>query len=171
MKGLSKDDPEFRHLQSRQQAMKILVNAMSYGIFIELNPEDQKSEIIVYGQNQYASKNNYYEKHGAFFNPLIGVIITSCARLLLAMTEAKLHSLGANHAYMDTDSIFVPPAHAETIIEYVKPLNPYNVAVPLLKAEEEDVYFYGVSSKRLSSIGTRIIPMTLWIISYMALDI
>ena len=48
MKSINKEDPEYQQLKSRAQAIKILVNAMSYGIFIELNPEDKKSDIQVY---------------------------------------------------------------------------------------------------------------------------
>jgi hypothetical protein len=40
-----KNDPEFQHPSSRAQAIKILVNTLSYGAFIELNPEDKKNFI------------------------------------------------------------------------------------------------------------------------------
>jgi len=148
IKSLSTDSPEWMHLHSRQQAMKILVNAMSYGIFIELNPDEKKSEVEVYGLDQFSTKKNHHERPGVFFHPLLGVMITSGARLFLAMAETKLLSIGVNHVYMDTDSIFVPPEHAEAIIDHFKPLNPYTVTIPLLKAEKEDVWFYGISSKR-----------------------
>lgn len=49
---------------------------------------------------------------------------------------------------MDTDSIFVPPEYAQAIIDYVQPLNPYSLDIPLLKAEKVDMWFYGISSKR-----------------------
>ena len=49
---------------------------------------------------------------------------------------------------MDTDSVFVPPEHAQDIIDYFQPLNPYTFDIPLLKAEKEDMRFYGISSKR-----------------------
>ena len=73
---------------------------------------------------------------------------SSASRLFLAMAEAKVRELGGQHAYMDTDSIFVPPEHAKEIIEYFQPLNPYSLDIGLLKAEKEDVWFYGISSKR-----------------------
>ncbi|WP_250867138.1 hypothetical protein [Methanococcoides seepicolus] len=49
---------------------------------------------------------------------------------------------------MDTDSIFVPPEHAQEIIDYFQPLNPYSLDIDLLKPEKEDMWSYGISSKR-----------------------
>lgn len=56
--------------------------------------------------------------------------------------------LGGRHAYMDADSIFVPPEPAPEIIEYFQPLNPYSLDIPLLKEEKKDAWFFGFSSKR-----------------------
>ncbi|TQD27912.1 DNA polymerase [Methanolobus vulcani] len=134
--------------KSRAQAIKILVNATSYGIFIELNPEDKKSDIQVYGLDDFNTSENRFEKAGNYFHPLLAVMITAGSKLFLAMAEAKVKELGSVHAYMDTDSIFVPPEHAQEIINYFQPLNPYNLDIDLLKAEKEDMWFYGISSKR-----------------------
>ena len=148
LKTLSPDNSESSILSSREKAMKILVNAMSYGIFIELNPEDKKSEIQVYGVDEFTTKKNHYEKPGNFFHPLLAVMITAGSRLFLAMAEARLLEHGAHHVYMDTDSIFVPPEYAQDLIDFFQPLNPYGVNLQLLKVDHEDVWFYGISSKR-----------------------
>ena len=138
--------------KNRAQAIKILVNAMSYGIFIELNPEDKESDIEVYGLDNFQSSENRYEKEGKYFHPLLASMITAGSRLFLAMAEAKVKELGSVQAYMDTDSIFVTPEHAQEVVDYFNKLNPYNpdLEIPLLKKEEgkEDVWFYGISSKR-----------------------
>ena len=134
--------------KNRAQAIKILVNAMSYGIFIELNPEDRKSDIEVYGLDSFSASQNRYEKPDNFYPPLLAAMITSGSKLLLAMAEAKVKELGARHSYMDTASIFVPPEYAEEITEYFQPLNPYNLDIPLLKPEKVDYWFIGISSKR-----------------------
>jgi hypothetical protein len=134
--------------ESRQKAMKILVNSMGYGIFIELNPEVKKGEIAVYGVDEFSTKKNHYEIPGKFYHPLLAVVITAGSRLFLAMAEAKLMELGSRHAYMDTDSIFVPPKFAEGLIDYFRPLNPYSVDLKLLKIDHENVWYYGISSKR-----------------------
>jgi len=64
------------------------------------------------------------------------------------MAEARLKELGAIHAYMDTDSVFVPPEKACDLSEFFQPLNPYNPDIPLLKPEKGNLWFYGISSKR-----------------------
>jgi hypothetical protein len=137
-----------RQQESRQKAMKILVNSMGYGIFIELHPEDTKSDIQVYGVDEFRTKKSHYEKPGNFFHPILAVMITAGSRLFLAMAEARLQEHGAHHIYMDTDSIFVPPEYAQDLIDFFQPLNPYDVAIQLLKIDHEDVWFYGISSKR-----------------------
>jgi hypothetical protein len=142
------DNSDCAVLSSREQAMKILVNAMSYGIFIELNPEDKKSEIEVHGVDSFRTKKNHFEKPGKFYHPLLAVMITAGSRLFLAMAESTLAEQGARHVYMDTDSIFVPPEYAHTLIDYFEPLNPYAISLPLLKIEKKNVLFYGISSKR-----------------------
>jgi hypothetical protein len=75
-------------------------------------------------------------------------MITSGARLFLTMAEARLKELGAIHAYMDTDSVFVPPEKAQELAEFFQLLNPYNMDIPLLKPEKKDLWFYGIASKR-----------------------
>lgn len=78
-------------------------------------------------------------------------MITAGSRLFLAMAEAKLNKLGSNHAYMDTDSVFIPPERAQDIIDYFQLLNPYSLDIPLLKAET-----LGVSRSTFQGIKKRI---------------
>jgi len=148
LKKMDKNDPEYQQLSSRAQAIKILVNALSYGIFIELNPEDEETELEIYGLEDFVTTENRFEKSGKYFHPLLGAMITSGARLFLTMAEAKLTELGAIHAYMDTDSVFVPPEKAQEVVDFFQPLNPYNLDIPLLKPEKENLWFYGIASKR-----------------------
>ncbi|WP_292463474.1 hypothetical protein [Methanolobus sp.] len=151
LETLSESHLDYQPLKSRAQAIKILVNAMSYGIFIELNPEEKKSDIEVYGLDNFNSSENIYEKEGKYFHPLLGAMITSGSRLFLAMAEAKVKQLGSTHAYMDTDSIFVAPEHAQEVMDYFQKLNPYNpeLNIDFLKDDKKiDVWFYGISSKR-----------------------
>lgn len=148
LKTIPETDPSHHQLSRRAEAMKILVNAMSYGIFIELNKESDKSTFDVYGLARFTPDESFYESPGHYFHPLLGVVITAGSRLFLAMAEAKTIELGAHHAYMDTDSIFVPPEHAQTIGDFFQPLNPYSVDIPLLKQDKVDLWFYGISSKR-----------------------
>ena len=78
----------------------------------------------------------------------LNVAVISVSSLLQYLAEAKTKELCSVHAYMDTDSIFVCPEHAQEIIDYFQPLNPYNLDIPLLKPEKVDLWFYGISSKR-----------------------
>ncbi|KLK87256.1 DNA polymerase [Methanoculleus sediminis] len=150
MKGMDRNDPEHGLLESRAQAMKILVNAMSYGIFIELNPEDRKTALDVYGLGRFSTEANLFERPGLFFNPFLAVMITSASRLLLAMAEAWLQAREVPHAYMDTDSVFAPVDYANELSAFFQPLNPYGIDIPILKIEtgKVNVWFYGISSKR-----------------------
>jgi len=132
----------------KAQALKIIVNATSYGIFIQLDPEEKKEEVDVYSNENFSSSECVYEKPGEFFNPLVGVLITSGARLLLAMAELFTKNKGFNHAYMDTDSCFIPPEIAEELSSFFQKLNPYEINMPLLKIEKRNKWFYGISSKR-----------------------
>ena len=133
---------------SKAQALKIIANATTYGIFIELNPDDKKQELNVYSNESFISENSKLEKAGEFFNPIISVFITAGARLLLVMAEKFVESKGYSHAYMDTDSIFVSPEIANETSEFFQPLNPYNDKIKFLKIEKENKWFYGIASKR-----------------------
>jgi len=134
--------------KSRAQALKIIANATTYGIFIQLDPEEEKQELEVYSNEDFISEDSKWEKQGEFFNPIISVCITSGARLLLAMAEKFLESRGYSHAYMDTDSVFVPPEIANELSNFFQQLNPYNKDIPFLKIEKRNKWFYGISSKR-----------------------
>lgn len=93
------------------------------------------------------------EEPGELFSPLLGATITSGAHLLLALLDMAAAKHGAEVIHCDTDSVFVSPSKgAPEIAEAFDSLNPYSVAVPLLK-EETPVYsgtvsFFGLSSKR-----------------------
>ena len=150
LKSLVPTDPRYKILQSRAQAIKIVVNSVCYGIFLELNPEEEETPIQVHGLDTFNTSKNYYEKEGEYFNPIIGTIITSGARLMLALAEQQLKQLHTTHIYMDTDAVFVQPKASTKLIEFFKPLSPYNQDIELLKREthKQGVLFYGISSKR-----------------------
>ncbi|WP_406657355.1 hypothetical protein V7O62_02035 [Methanolobus sp. ZRKC2] len=69
---------------------------------------------------------------------------------MIAIAEKFVMDKGEVHAYMDTDSIFVPPHLAEELSHLFDSLNPYDFNKPILEIEEgmEDIWFYGISSKR-----------------------
>ena len=134
----------------RQKPIKILANASSYGIYIEMNPKELKEDIKinVYSDKQFSINKGIIEEIGTYFNPIISVMITGYARLMLAITEVLLKRTGNVHAFCDTDSMAVPKECVKDIQDFFQPLNPYNFDKPLFKEEKEDVWFYGISAKR-----------------------
>lgn len=134
----------------REHIIKIIVNAISYGIFVEIVTleESKKIPIDVYGLSHFTENKNKIEKFGFMFNPILAVSITSASRLLLAVTEILLAKHDTTHAYCDTDSMMVPPEHTREIQKFYKPLNPYSFDAEIFKLEMPNVWFYGISAKR-----------------------
>ncbi len=167
-------------LENQQLALKILANAASYGIFVELNVEGEKllQPMLCYGAsgNAIPIRQKKFEKAGAFFHPLLATFITGAARLMLAITERQATDAGLDWAFCDTDSMamakpeLMPEAEfiqkAQQVREWFTPLNPYTEKAPLLKIEDDNyslsdktllqpLYCYAISSKRyaLYNIG------------------
>jgi hypothetical protein len=162
-------------LDNQQQALKILANATSYGIFVELNIEEEKlkQKLICNGYNGTPThlEKNKFEKAGAFFHPLLATLITGAARLMLATTERLIIDAGLDWAFCDTDSMAIAKPkdmaqddfykRARSVQEWFTPLNPYSKnKSPLLKIEDynysvdhkgelQPLYCYAVSSKRI----------------------
>lgn len=163
MKLLDENSSEYSEKDGLQLALKIISNALGYGIFIELiTRKTEKALLVCRGDKRFSSVGRS-EENGKYFNPLIASTITAASRLMLAIAEAKVKELGYSHYYMDTDSIFVPPEIAEEVSDFFNPLNPYENVSQLLKIEdkfsgrEKDEktgmrmpiqYFFGISSKR-----------------------
>lgn len=147
-KVLVEEKERFKQIDaSKSKAIKILTNSTSYGIFIEMNREETEKELKVYGLENFKDRKRL-EKTGKYFNPLIAIFITSAARLVLGIAESLLLNQGKIHAYCDTDSMFVPSECVDEIQKFFKSLNPYSFDKSLFKVEEEDIWFYGISSKR-----------------------
>ena len=87
--------------------MKILANATSYGIFIELNvddpDEDRESDSNPRSAGSRIANSAKRENPGDFFHPLLGTLITGAARLMLAITERLLIDEGLDWVFCDTD--------------------------------------------------------------------
>lgn len=147
-------------LDDRQRTLKIITNATSYGIFVELNVEEEKllQPMLCFGASGEAIpiRQKKFEAAGAFFHPLLATLITGAARLMLAITEHNATAAGLDWAFCDTDSMALakpesmPEAEfiekAKQVQEWFTPLNPYAEPAPLLKIEE---YNYGKDKKLL----------------------
>ena len=156
-----------------QQAIKIIANATSYGIFIEINRDDApKAEPIdVYGPNtgRITTTNKALEEPGRYFNPIIGVLITGGARLMLAIAERLVQDAELEWVFCDTDSIAIARpddmsenefrSRAQSVIEWFEALNPYEKAGSILQIEDvnyrvddretiEPLFAFAISAKR-----------------------
>jgi hypothetical protein len=108
------------------------------------------------------------EDPGRYFNPLLGVLITGAARLMLGIAEKLTQDRGLDWAFCDTDSLaIVRPGgmsrrsfhtRAQGVIDWFAPLNPYAKRGSILKVEDlnraigsknmEPLYCYAISAKR-----------------------
>ena len=144
------ENSNFSQYDRKQQIIKIITNAISYGIFVEINTFDETEPIPidVFGLNSFSTKKTKIEKPGFMFNPIIAIAITSASRLLLATTESLLEKHGVTHAYCDTDSMAIPPKYTREIQEFFATLNPYNFDADIFKLEKHNKWLYGISAKR-----------------------
>ncbi|MDE2200866.1 MAG: hypothetical protein KGJ41_17790, partial [Rhodospirillales bacterium] len=130
-------DAETRR-DTAQQAAKILANATSYGIFIELNPNEMSEPFQAQGYangDEFGCTLTQVEEPGRYFHPLLGTLITGAARLMLALTERRIRDSDLEWVFCDTDSMAIarPPGMAEAafhakvkaIRDWFAPLNPY----------------------------------------------
>jgi hypothetical protein len=137
-------------LESDQQAIKILANATSYGIFVELNVEDYKTAktMIANGAEgqPFKFRSKSFEKPGQYFHPLLGTLITGAARLMLALAERRVQEEGLDWAFCDTDSIAIAnvgdlpleqfKAKALRVHGWFEDLNPYGERRSILQLEK-----------------------------------
>lgn len=153
-------DAEKAVLDSIQLTLKILANATSYGIFVELNVEDlsKPERRNCYGCSGEPSivMVRKSEQPGKYFHPLIATLITGAARLMLACAEQLVLDAGLDWAFCDTDSIAIAKPDVmteqefqvavERIRDWFKALNPYELKTSILKAEDANFSIGGVKS-------------------------
>ena len=154
-----------------EQFLKTVASSITYGIFAEVNRGELESwEALegLFGLRKMANNDPEVEKAGKYYCPLIATMITSGARLVLALMEHYIVSQGGFFAFADTDSMcIIDPVggHPELIggrlIEKFKSLMPYDLPdVSLIKAEKEnfpeddpngayqDLYVHSIASKK-----------------------
>ena len=163
------DNQEAARLKGIEQGLKLLANATSYGIFIEVNEDEERAEsqaVSIYGLSAFTARTTVVEKPGSYFFAPCGVLIPAGGRLLLAIAETLGKHEGLDYAFMDTDSIAFARTEGMESAEYYErcalvrgwfdALSPYEGNTPLLECEDENewdgerepLYFVGVSAKR-----------------------
>jgi hypothetical protein len=157
---------------SIEKTLKIIANSTSYGIFIEINRDDApKSERLnAFGPNGdcFETRSKAIEEPGRFFNPLLGILITGAARLMLGLAEKLTTDFGLDWAFCDTDSLAMTRpgrlsrtefrSRARNVIDWFIPLNPYQKGGSILQIEKinyginsdefEPLYCFAISAKR-----------------------
>jgi hypothetical protein len=106
----SKDERE-----ALSHSLKIIANAGSYGLFVQLDPErvgkDSKTgreKLQVFsGESNFETTSEVFEKPGPWYCPIFGALITAAGRLLLAMLERSVSDLGGSYLFCDTDSMAI----------------------------------------------------------------
>lgn len=178
LKASKKNDNASRvsELDAEQLALKICANATSYGIFVELNVDEQDKfqEVTCYGAGGegFTTRVRNVEEPGRYFHPLLATLITGGARLMLALTERLAADSGITWAFCDTDSMALAKPgemdeadfleRAERVRSWFTALNPYEHKGPVFKIEDanyrvergkkteqlEPLYCLAVSAKR-----------------------
>ena len=173
-----------RRSNSDQQALKILANSTSYGIFVEMivGDLDAPEKLICYGPSGegFPVESKKVEEPGRYFHPLLATLITGAARLMLGIAERLCMEKGLDWAFCDTDSLAIAKPdnmdqseffeRAQSICDWFSALNPYEKKGPIFKIEDanypiarstgnrqfEPLYCYCISAKRyvLFNLGT-----------------
>lgn len=173
--GRSEDDLAVARLDAEQKALKLLANATSYGIFVELNVSAQAAaqEIACHGgEDRFDVRVRNVEQPGLYFHPLLATLITGAARLMLAIAKRLAEDSGITWAFCDTDSMALAKPdgmgqedfleRAGEVQEWFTALNPYEKKGSLFKLEDanyrieegkltsqiEPLYVLAVSAKR-----------------------
>jgi hypothetical protein len=142
--------PDWQTLNSEQLALKIIANATSYGIFVEVivNELEAHEKRSCYGPEGvgFVVETNKSEEPGKYFHPLLATLITGAARLMLAISETLALQSGLDWAFCDTDSMAIAkPAEmddqtfysrAKAVCAWFEPLNPYEKKGSLFKIED-----------------------------------
>lgn len=158
IKSMPKED-QTNLLKAVEKAAKQLANSAGYGMNIESNVENLSDPIgaMLFGidHDPCPLSVKQRERPGRYFHPLLGVMITGGARLMLALAETLATSKGIDWALCDTDSMALARpegmedstfvAKALEIVNWFQRLNPYEGNHPLFKLEAHNFPLDGKS--------------------------
>jgi hypothetical protein len=91
-------------------SLKILANATSYGLFVEVNPVRaiRENKVAVFsGEQQFTCFAEIVEPKGSWYFPPIAALITAGGRLLLAMLERTVVDANGSYLFADTDGMAI----------------------------------------------------------------
>ncbi|WP_290748761.1 hypothetical protein [Henriciella sp.] len=154
-------------------AIKIIANATSYGVTIEVNRDDapkaEPLELYRPDCEKELVKTQCLEEPGKLYNPALGVFITAAARLMLALAEHQAKAQGLDWVFCDTDSLAMSrpeeidadefEERVRNVVNWFVPLNPYRKPGSILQLEKQNfspsnpelrqpLYALAISAKR-----------------------
>jgi hypothetical protein len=113
------DDPFRLYVEQRERHqsneglahfLKVLANAGSYGLFVEINPEKLSEPVqikVFSGDVSFEQESQVIEKPGRWYFPPMAALITAGGRLLLAMLERCVEDQRGTYLFCDTDSLCI----------------------------------------------------------------
>ena len=90
--------------------LKILANAGSYGLFVEVNIDrvgKPRWVNVFSGEAALETSSPVQEPPGKWYCPLFAALITAAGRLLLTMLECSVRNAGGSYLFCDTDSMCI----------------------------------------------------------------
>nr|BAL53903.1 hypothetical conserved protein [uncultured prokaryote] len=143
-------------------ALKIIANATSYGIWAELNRDDddpdaeeQDVRVFAHLEGPYTARTKHPERPGPFYFPPIAALITGAARLMLALAQHEVEKREGTYAFMDTDSIAIVADQKRGAIEYT---DHHKVRRSLPVLGHEDVHEIVAKFEALNPYDKQVIP-------------
>jgi hypothetical protein len=160
-----KGSPDYDRLDAMQLALKLIANATSYGVLVEVIVDEHKAEVpcwVYHGGKKTLRKAQKktinaegewdegfkVERPGKYFAPY-GGLIPAAGRLLLAITETLARRAGLLYGFCDTDSMCIgrPPMMSRNDFRdavkkiagpegWFQPLTPYSDGEPLFALED-----------------------------------
>jgi len=150
-----------RHLDAIQNGLKIVANSI-YGVLAEVDDESAAAHMVeVFGVDRFVTQTSRDEKPGPYTFAPLAALITSGARLVLAIVEAELRKRGATHGFCDTDSVAATgdAKVVEAVRRRLARLIPYAFGGDLLKVEDENYALKDPTDPKGGVDRTRLEPL------------
>lgn len=158
--------------------IKILINATSYGIYMEMNRQDgEEATIQAHGLRVIDRIITGPEKLGDYCFPTLSTLITGAARLMLELASYEVGKRGGSYALMDTDSLAIAVTEdggnirqigsqqtkltalsrsdINGILDQFQKLNPYGDSASILEKESENYAPCGIAGHESRCVCTK----------------
>jgi hypothetical protein len=142
--------------------LKVLANAGSYGLFVEINPEELAKPMTIKvfsGDETFEQQSQVVEKHGRWYFPPLAALITAGGRLLLGMLEQSVTNAGGTHLFCDTDSLCIAASNQGRLVPCPGGTHKLQDGRDAIRAlSREHVRRISLSFRSLNSYDSRVVP-------------